>query len=266
MRVHAAVRFNRYRTREWISLPWSGSAYFAALDWPFARHWMRAVNLSRHHWFKTMQVTSTNVTLRVRPWDLGAWHCRINRIHHKIGKIATLMLFLGPLGSDEEWKLISNFWERKVFAKGSLYAEWCLQYIQYQYTGTCILHPCLSLSNIDGKVVFSIHGASGTPRLAVGDNQVKIFFCFWYFHFATLIHFVHVFSCVQCKAVLASGAGRSEPTEPWSSFQEDRIADAAGLHFLPSKESRGPLQNFATSDDGLDSSRLEELLSSAHVT
>ena len=226
-----------------------------------------------------MQVTSTNVTLRVRPaWDLGGWHCRINRIHDKIGKIATLMLFLGPLGSDEEWKLISNFWERKVFAKGLLYAEWCLHFqvslslavsLPLQYTGTCILHPCLSLSNIDGKVVFSIHGASGIPRLAVGDNQVN-FFCFWYFHFATLIHFVHVFSCVLCKAVLASGAGRSEPNEPWSNFQEDRIADAAGLsaglHFLPSKDSRGPIQNFATSDGGLDSSRLEELLSPAHVT
>lgn len=113
VRVHAAVRFNRYRTRESVSLPWSGSPYFAALDWPSVRHWMRAVNLSRHHWFKTMQVTSTNVTLRVRPaWDLGWWHCRINRIRYKIGKIATLMLFLGPLGSDEEWKLISNFWER----------------------------------------------------------------------------------------------------------------------------------------------------------
>ena len=49
VRVHAAVRFNRYRTRESVSLPWSGSPYFAALDWPSVRHWMRAVNLSRHH-------------------------------------------------------------------------------------------------------------------------------------------------------------------------------------------------------------------------
>ena len=206
VRVHAAVRFNRYRTRESVSLPWSGSPYFAALDWPSVRHWMRAVNLSRHHWFKTMQVTSTNVTLRVRPaWDLGWWHCRINRIRYKIGKIATLMLSLGPLGSDEEWKLISNFWERKVFAKGLLYAEWCLHFqvslslavsLPLQYTGTCILHPCLSLSNIAGKVVFSIHGASGIPRLAVGDNQVNMFCVFdisilllWYILFMCFLVF-----------------------------------------------------------------------------
>lgn len=48
----------------------------------------------------------------------AGWHCRINRIHYKIGKIATLMLFLGPLGSDEEWSSFLIFGKGRFLRKG----------------------------------------------------------------------------------------------------------------------------------------------------
>ena len=63
------------------------------------------------------------------------------------------LFFLGPLGAvDQQWKLISDFWERTVFAKG-LYmpnAVFILKYLSpstvYWYVLTTCLLVCLSVT------------------------------------------------------------------------------------------------------------------------